>query len=61
MKELICKNCSFTLNGDEDFCPNCEIPVEETYLDNENFFVCPVCETQNLLGEKKCKYCCSIL
>jgi len=53
-----CENCKTHLKGNAEFCNECGIPV---YLSEDNdYFVCPVCEAKLPPGEKKCNYCCSM-
>ena len=59
--DFFCDNCSSLIKPDDDFCPVCEIPVTHEVLSDNDYFICPVCEAKNPKGERKCKYCCSIL
>jgi len=61
MNMYTCENCSFQFPNNEEFCPNCGIPVTKSQADNEDYYICPVCESRNPKGERKCGYCCSLL
>lgn len=55
---VLCEYCSFEYSENENFCPKCGIP--NTTNVEKDFFICPVCEAKNPIGERKCNYCCSL-
>ena len=61
MNDYYCDNCSCKLTGEEEFCPNCEIQLIQLKSISEDYYICPVCQSKNPSGERKCSYCCSIL
>ncbi len=61
MNEYFCENCSCKLTGEEEFCPECEIQLIQFETSAEHCFICPICQSNNLAGEKKCCHCCSII
>ena len=61
MNDFYCDNCSCKLTGDEEFCPKCEIQLMQFKSIPEDYYICPVCQSKNPSGERKCSYCCSIL
>ena len=60
MNIYTCENCSFQFSDNEEFCPNCDVPVTKSQQDDEDSYICPVCKSKNSIGEHKCKYCCSL-
>ncbi len=57
---MFCKFCQEEIPDNSFICPNCEIPVNETGVPEEEVYICPVCGAENQPGERKCKYCCSL-
>jgi len=56
-----CDNCKFEFSMEHEFCPECGVQIIVHKVEDENYYICPICENKNPIGEKKCAYCCSIL
>lgn len=56
---MTCKFCGETVEEDFLICPECGLSQDENGTVRD-VYICPVCGAENLPGQRKCDFCCSL-